>query len=210
MYRPPQGDIDSFIQHLENVFDNIDLDNIELFIMGDLNVDFLDKKDPKCKKLIELIKPLGLRQVIKNPFKTMILSILKYGDIIFTGTSLQNLNKIDRLFYRGLRICLNFNFTMSKDDVCDECHISTLKARSSLHLLLFMHRQKNCDNLLKISNVSTRLHQAPVFWYYKPNNERVRLNVSYRGALAWNNLPAKERNMEFKEFKNNEAKALLN
>ena len=36
MYRPPQGDIDSFIQYLENVFDDIDLDNIELFIMGDL------------------------------------------------------------------------------------------------------------------------------------------------------------------------------
>ena len=67
MYRPPQGDIDLFIDYLENVFDEIDLDSIELFLMGDFNIDFLDKKDGKCKKLLELIKPLGLRQLIKEP-----------------------------------------------------------------------------------------------------------------------------------------------
>ena len=97
-------------------------------------------------------------------FKSMILSLLEYGDIVFSGTSCDNLNKIDRLFYRGLRICLNFDFTLSKDNVCKECNISTLDARRKLHLLLFMHRHKECANLLKTPNVRTRLHQAPVFW----------------------------------------------
>ena len=55
----------------------------------------------------------------------------------------------------------------------------------------------------------TRWSLSSICWYYKPNNERVRLNVFYRGTLAWNNLPAVERNMEFKEFKKNETKALL-
>ena len=141
-----------------------------------------------------------------NVFKTMILSLLEYGDVIFSGTSVRNLSSIDRLFYRGLRICLNFNFTLSKEDVCNECHISTLVARRNLHLLLFMHRLKNCEKMLKISNIQTRLHQAPVFWYYKPDNERVRLNVFYRGALAWNMLPANERNMSFKDFKKAKSK----
>ena len=141
-----------------------------------------------------------------NVFKTMILSLLEYGDVIFSGTSVRNLSSIDRLFYRGLRICLNFNFTLSKEDVCNECHISTLGARRNLHLLLFMHRFKNCEKMLKISNIQTRLHQAPVFWYYKPDNERVRLNVFYRGALAWNMLPANERNMSFKDFKKAKSK----
>ena len=67
MYRPPQGDVDIFIQYLENVFDDIDLDKTEIFLMGDFNIDFLDKKDVKCKKLIDMIKPLGLRQLIKEP-----------------------------------------------------------------------------------------------------------------------------------------------
>ena len=60
-----------------------------------------------------------------NVFKTMILSLLEYGDVIFAGTSVSNLSSIDRLFFRGLRICLNFNFTLSKEDICNECHIST-------------------------------------------------------------------------------------
>ena len=145
-----------------------------------------------------------------NVFKTMILSLLEYWDIVFAGTSSENLNKLDRLFYRGLRICMNFNFNLSKDDVCRECHISTLNIRRNLHLLLFMHRLKTCDNLLKKSNVRTRLHIAPVFWYYKPNNEKVRLNIFYRGALAWNSLPATERNLDFNEFKKTKCKVLLN
>ena len=72
MYRPPQGDIEVFVQYLENVFDDIELDNIELFLMGDFNIDCLDKKDPKCKKLMDLIKPLGLRQLIKEPTRPTI------------------------------------------------------------------------------------------------------------------------------------------
>ena len=46
-----------------------------------------------------------------------------------------------------------------------------------------------------------RLHQAPVFWQCKPKNEKVRKNVFYRGAIAWNNLPSDERNMNFDDFK---------
>ena len=87
--------------------------------------------------------------------------------------------------------------------------ISELGARRNLHLLLFMHRQKDCEKLLKTTNIFTRLHKAPVFGTYKPNNEKARLNVLYRGAIAWNNLPAYERKMNFKEFKKVKTKSLL-
>ena len=35
--------------------------------MGDFNIDFLDEKDLKYTKIVEMIKPLGLRQLIKKP-----------------------------------------------------------------------------------------------------------------------------------------------
>ena len=38
-------------------------------------------------------------------FKMMVLSIMEYGDIIYAGTSARNLDKIEKLFYRGLHIC---------------------------------------------------------------------------------------------------------
>ena len=134
-------------------------------------------------------------------FKTMILPIMEYGDIIYAGTSILNLQKIDRLFYRGLRICTKYNHTVSKEQLCDDGNLDSLNVRRKKHMLLFMHKQTLNDELLKKANVHTRLHNAPVFKTYKPNNEKARLNVLYRGAIAWNELSANERNMEFKEFK---------
>ena len=66
IYRPPQGNIDSFIEILEENIENIDLDRIELFLMGDFNIDWSDKNNPNCKKLLELTKSLGLRQLIRD------------------------------------------------------------------------------------------------------------------------------------------------
>ena len=82
-----------------------------------------------------------------------------------------------------------------------ECNINKLSKRRDVHLLLYMHKQSSNNDLLKPSLRMTRLHVAPVLWYYKPTNEKVRLNILYRGALLWNSLPAKIRNMEFKAFK---------
>ena len=50
--------------------------------------------------------------------------------------------------------------------------------------------------------VRTRAHDALLFNTYKPNNEKCKQNVYYRGALAWNSLPVYERNiLEFEKFK---------
>ena len=84
-----------------------------------------------------------------NIFKTMILSVIEYGDIIYNGTSDSNLNDIEKLFYRGLRICINADNQMAKPHLCTTCKISTLARRQSCHLLLFMHKQKGNETLLQ-------------------------------------------------------------
>ena len=43
---PPQGNIDSFIDTLEENLENLDLNKIELFLMGDFNIDWSDKNNP--------------------------------------------------------------------------------------------------------------------------------------------------------------------
>ena len=123
-------------------------------------------------------------------FKTMILSLIEYGDIIYAGTSDLNLRNVVKLFYRGLRICDNTNNKISKKTLCEDCHIAPLDVRREIHLLLFMHEQTHIDLLLKKSNIRTRLHQAPVFKLCIPNSEKVKHNVLYRGAVSWNGLPA--------------------
>ena len=66
IYRPPQGNIDNFIEGLELRLSNFNLDRLELFLMGDFNIDMLKKNSNDCRKLIDLIKPLGLRCLIKE------------------------------------------------------------------------------------------------------------------------------------------------
>ena len=134
-------------------------------------------------------------------FKTMVLSVIEYCDIIYTGTSQSNLTTIDNLFYRGLRICLNCNTTTSRKVLCKDCTIAPLYDRRKAHLLLFMHRQSEHKHLLKDKTVNTRLQNGPVFQTFKPNNEKSKLSVFYRGAINWNTLKANTRNMSFKDFK---------
>ena len=152
--------------------------------------------------LLSRIRKFLTTQACITIFKTMVLSVIEYGDVIYAGTSALNLNKIDKLFYRGLRICMGNDIIYNKEELCSECKISTLAKRRDLHLLLYMHKQSTNIELLKPCLVNTRLHNAPVFQEYKPNNEKVRLNLLYRGALLWNGLPANLRNMDFKDFKN--------
>ena len=141
-------------------------------------------------------------------FKTMILSLIEYGDVVYNGTSQTNLNVIDKLFYRGLRICLNNNIYMTKDEICAACKITNLQRRLDCHVLLFMHKLKSDNSLLKSKTVYTRLHDTPVFNTYKPNNEKVKNNLLYKGAIKWNELAPAIRNLDFKEFKIMQKKAL--
>ena len=105
----------------------------------------------------------------------MILSVIEYGDIIYAGTSIGNLHKIDKLFYRGLRICLGFNFRYNENELCNECNLASLVNRRKNHLLMFMCKLKVEESRLKKTGVNTHLQTAPVFWYYKPNNEKFAL-----------------------------------
>ena len=143
-----------------------------------------------------------------NIFKTMVLSLIKYCDIIYAGSSQGNLLKIDNLFYRGLRICNNNQAYFTKQDLISNCKIAPLKDRRLSHLLVFMCKEKENISLLKIPKFQTRLHLAPVFKTYKPNNEKARANVIYRGAIEWNNIPAIERNLNCDEFKKRQKKNL--
>ena len=136
-----------------------------------------------------------------NIFKTMILSVIEYCDIIYAGTSHANLAKIDNLFFRGLRICLDCNIMTSRKVLCKECMVAPLSNRRDAHLLLFMHKQTSQKHLLKDKVINTRLQNGPVFKTYKPINEKVKMSVFYRGAINWNSVKADIRNMTFKDFK---------
>ena len=63
------------------------------------------------------------------------------------------------------------------------------------------------QKILNKRNVRTRAHDAILFTTTKPNNEKYKRNVFYKGALLWNNLTATERNIQnYDKFKSNQIK----
>ena len=67
IYRPPQGNVKKFVDYLEGVIENLDLDREDLILLGDLNIDFMDKKSSDFKQIDSLLSQIGLVAHIKEP-----------------------------------------------------------------------------------------------------------------------------------------------
>ena len=65
-----------------------------------------------------------------------------------------------------------------------------------------MFKNRENKDFLNNRETRTRLHNAPVFVTQKPNNEKYKANVFYKGAILWNNLRPTIRNIEtYEKFK---------
>ena len=63
IYRPPCGKIKPCIDYLKNLFT---CTRNELWILGDFNVDFLDRNNDDLTKFLPLFKIFGLKQLIND------------------------------------------------------------------------------------------------------------------------------------------------
>ena len=57
-----------------------------------------------------------------------------------------------------------------------------------MHLQFYMYKHKGNIFIVNNRNVRTRAHDAVLFQTTKPNSEKYKKNVFYKGALAWNSL----------------------
>ena len=64
LYRPPTGNLKLAIDCLDETHKSINLNKEDVFLMGDLNVNFKNKSSVDYKKLNFLIKTNGLSQLI--------------------------------------------------------------------------------------------------------------------------------------------------
>ena len=66
VYRPPQGDLKSAISYLDDCLKTINLSKIDVFLMGDMNVNYLNKSSLNYKKLKFFSQSNGFTQFINN------------------------------------------------------------------------------------------------------------------------------------------------
>ena len=82
-YRPPNSPLELF-SHLDTLLGKLDSENVELFLMGDMNCDLLSKDNVYAKALLNVTDIYGLKQLIYESTRiTPLTSTLI--DLIFTN-----------------------------------------------------------------------------------------------------------------------------
>ena len=125
-------------------------------------------------------------------YKSMLLPILKYGDIFLSATSLANHKKVQILQNKGLRCALNRGIETTTDELHKEAGLLKLHSRREQHLLNFMfdwswdmvHTQAHAE-----SAMTTRSHKKRLLKLKKPRTEKYKKSLSYHGPKKWNALP---------------------
>ena len=119
-----------------------------LGITLDMNLNF-NKHLENCIKLISHKAYLlsKIRQYINEStavtiYKTMVLPIIEYGNILYEGANQKALSDLQTAQNRILRICLQENRLANVVLLHQRCKISELKERRLMHLNLFMYKQK--------------------------------------------------------------------
>ena len=118
------------------------------------------------------------------------------------GTTQKNLDKLQTLQNRGLRICVNIHQSISREVLHQRCKIPDLNNRRTYNLRKYMFRQKENKDLVIQRNIRTRRHDAVVYETCRPILEKYKKGTIYRGIMEWNSLDVDTRNIEeFNGFK---------
>jgi len=82
-YRPPNSSVDLF-SHFDTVLRKLDSENVEHYLMGDLNSDLLSENNTYANALLNVSDVYGLRQLISEPTR-ITPSSCSLLDLIFTN-----------------------------------------------------------------------------------------------------------------------------
>ena len=143
-------------------------------------------------------------------YKSMLLPVLEYGDILLSATSVINRKKLQTLQNKSLRCALNKGIEYSSAELHEEAEILRLCYRRELHLLNFMY-DWSCDPCCLVTNsvssMVTRSQSKKLLKIKKPRTGKFKKSLAYYGPKKWNALPVElhlaDRKATFKTMSRN-------
>ena len=143
-------------------------------------------------------------------YKSMILPFFDYADVVYHNANAKELEKLQRLQNRALKLCLGLHKREDTEMVHRTAKVPLLENRRRSHVYNFMYKRKdmkhNLDTLIKW----TRSADAPRFILPTPNLQCYKRSLEYSGAKAWNNLPKELKLIpSYLSFKNQIHKKLM-
>ena len=154
------------------------------------------KKMIHKKYLLSRLMPFLTKNVALLIYKTMILPYFDYCDIVYAKACADDIDKLQRVQNKCLKTCLSLHNLHGTDDVHRQASSARLAPRRNAHLCNFMFTRKKREDLLDIREINTRQHDSPSFTVPFPHLELFKRSVKYNGAITWNNLPKKLKQMD--------------
>ena len=96
-------------------------------------------------------------------YKSMILPHFDYGDIIYAASSQENLNELQILQNKCLRLCTKSAFDININQLHNLSKTSLLSDRRNTHLLNLMYNRKDNEDYLANRRLPTRQHTSITF-----------------------------------------------
>ena len=119
----------------------------------------------------------------------MILPYLDYGDIVYSATNINQLNKLQCLQNYCLTICLRTYPTPSVAELHRITGLNLLEKRREHHLLNHAHTRTLNPNNLDTRPIYTRVHGLPLLKVSHPKSTKFTKSVGYKSAILWNSQP---------------------
>ena len=161
--------------------------------------------------LLSKLKPYVTTEAAIQIYKSMVIPYLDYGDIIYHCSSIQLLDKLQKLQNRGLRICYGTGTGLSINEMHARANLSTLYNRRLHHVCNFMYKQQGNHDILDIRDIRTRAHDAVLYTTSRPFCEKYKKNFFYYGPYLWNQLPVREMKIDtYEHFKNVQKQKVYN
>ena len=155
--------------------------------------------------LLSKIRKFISESVALRIFKTMIVPYFDYGDVLYSNSNSDGLEKLQRLQNRCLKICMGLDAKFNTNALHRLAKCPKLSNRREAHVHNFMFKRTARVNLIDNRNIQTRAHDALLFKVKIPKNETYKRSVEYSGAVKWNALPANIREIDnYPQFKHSQ------
>ena len=128
-------------------------------------------------------------QAAERVYKVMVLPYFDYGDLFYEACTKDNLNKLQRLKNRALRCISGTAYNnLSLDELHSKFNIKKLSLPRTQHLANFMYKRAQESKYIDNRNLITREHSKKLMIVIKPNIEKVKNSLLFKGSKLWNSL----------------------
>lgn len=123
-------------------------------------------------------------------YKTTILPVLEYANVIHSLFSTAIRNKLQRLQNRALRIIYGYQIKLPISELHEQANLANLEIRANRQLTCLMYKRAHCSSIYPLMNNEsvTRANLKIRFDLPRPTIERYKQFPLYHGAKLWDNL----------------------